>query len=173
MSRRLHQAVNRWLRAERDATDDSDAGLRPVFQALPAPRLPDGFTERVMLGAGLAPPRRATAPLTWRIAVGGALVLSAAAAATAPRIALGVMSWISPGDVFRFVAAAVVETCQRLAEGLTVWQTVNSIVETFGDVLSAPSVLTALLAATLLSAGGLRMLHGLLAIDRRSENARV
>lgn len=173
MSRRLQQAVNRWLRAERDAVDDSESGLRSVFQALPAPRLPAGFADRVMLGAGLTMPQRATTPLLWRIALGIAFALSAAAAATAPRIALGVMNRITPGDLLRLVAGTVVETCQRLAEGLAIWQTLSSIGETLAAVLSTPSILTALLAAMLLSAGGLRMLHGLLAVDRRSGNARA
>jgi hypothetical protein len=173
MSRRLHRTVDRWLRAESATTDDSDTGLRRVFQALPAPRLPDGFTDRVMLGAGLELPRRATAPLAWRMALGGALALSAAAAATAPKIAFGLIRQVSAGDILRVVAGAVVETCQRIAEGLAVWQTIDSVGETFAQVLSTPSILAALLAATLLSAGGFRMLHGLLAIDRRSENARA
>ncbi len=173
MSRRLHRAVNRWLGAERAAGGDSDTGLRRVFQALPEPRLPDGFADRVMLAAGLAPPKRVAAPLTWRIALAGALMLSGAAAATAPRVVAALVGRISPGDVIRFAAGALVETCQRLAEGLAVWQTANAVGETLTAALSSPSILTALLAATLLSAGGFRMLHGLLAVDRRSENARA
>ena len=172
MKRRIHNAVDRWLRAERDAPEGSDKALRRVFEALPVPSLPADFTERVMLGAGLTAPRR-VAPIGWRIALVAALTVAAAATATVPSVALGVWSRISAGAVLRFAAGAVVETCQRLAEGLAVWQTVSSIGETFADVLSSPPILAFLLAATLLSAGGLRMLHGLLAIDRRSENARA
>ncbi len=173
MSDRLQQAVDRWLRAEGDSNGVSDRTLRRVFRALPTPPLSAGFTERVMLGAGFPTRRPAGAPLAWRIALVGALTLAAAAVAAAPKIALGLMSRISAGDVLRFAAGAVVETCQRLAEGLAVWQTINSIGETFTQVLSTPPILAALLVAMLLSAGGLRMLHGLLAIDRRSENARA
>ena len=172
MSRRLHQAVNRWLRAERDAQAASDRPLRRVFEALPAAPLPAGFADRVMLGAGLAAPRH-VAPMGWRVALGAALTLAAAATATVPSIALGLWSRVSTGDVLRFAAGTLVETCQRLAEGLVVWQTVGSIGETFAAVLSSPPILTALLAATLISAGGLRMLHGLLAVDRRHENVRA
>ncbi|MFQ5350306.1 MAG: hypothetical protein ACE5EG_07685 [Thermoanaerobaculia bacterium] len=172
MNRRLNKAVNRWLLAERGDSGDAETRLRRVFQALPAPRLPEGFAERVLSGTGLMP-QTAAAPLGWRIALGGALLLSAAAAAAAPRIVLGLMRWVTPGDVLRLAADAVVETCRRLAEGLALWQTANSIGDTFAEVLSTPAILTALLAATLLSAGGLRMLHGLLAVDRRRENARA
>ena len=172
MSRRLQHAVSRWLGAEAEAPEASDRALRRVFEALPEPRLPAGFAERVMLGAGLVAPRPA-APMGWRIALGAALAVAAAATAMVPSVALGLWSWISAGDVLRFAAGAVVETCQRLAAGLAVWQTVSSIGETFAEVLSSPVILTALLAATLLSAGGLRMLHGLLAVDRRRENARA
>ncbi len=165
--------MNRWLRSERDADGVSDRALRRVFQALPAPPLPAAFTHRVMLGAGLELPRRAAAPLAWRIALAVALGLAALATAAAPRFVLGLLRQISPGDVLRFAAGAVVETCQRLAEGLSVWQTVSSIGATFSEVLSTPPILAFLLAATLLSASGFRMLYGLLAIDRRSENARA
>lgn len=173
MNRRLHHAVNRWLRSERDEDEASDRALRRVFQALPAPPLPAAFTERVMFGAGFAAPRRVAAPLAWRIALVVALGVAAVATAAAPKVVFGLLRRISPGDVLRFAAGAVVETCQRLAEGLAVWQTISSIGETFSEVLSTPPILTALLLATLLSAGGFRMLHGLLAIDRRSENARA
>lgn len=173
MNRRLHRAVNRWLRTERGTSDGSEAGLRRVFEALPPPRLPAGFADRVMLGAGLAPPPRAAAPLTWRIGLVGAMMLAAVASATAPRLVSALAERISPGDLIRFAAGALVETCERLAEGLAVWQTVSSIGGTFASALSSPSILAALLAATLLSAGGFRMLHGLLAVDRRSENARA
>lgn len=166
MSRRLHRAVDRWLRAERAGGELSERRLRRVFQALPAPRLPAGFADRVLLAAGLTP-RRAALPLAWRLAAVAALAIAAAATATVPGFALGLLRQITPGDVLRFAATVVVETCQRLAEGLAVWQTVDSIGETFAAVLSTPSILAVLMAATLLSAGGLRMLHGLLAIDRR------
>jgi hypothetical protein len=169
---RLHLAVRRWLRIESADGAGSDRALRRVFRALPAPPLGAGFADRVMLAAGLAP-RRATAPLAWRLALGGALTLAAAAAAVAPTIAFGLLRRVSPGDLLQLAASAVVETCQRLGEGLAVWQTVNSIGEIFAEVLSTPPILTALLAASLLSAGGLRLLHGLLAIDRRSDNARA
>ena len=173
MSRRLQRAVNRWLRAETVASEDSDRALRRVFRALPAPPLPAGFAERVMLGVGLAAPRRAPVPLAWRVALAGALTLGAGAVATAPGIVLGLLGRITPGDLLRLAATAVVETCQRLAEGLAVWQAASSIGGTFAEVLSGPWILTALLAAMLLSASGLRMLHGLLAVDRRRENARA
>lgn len=173
MNRRLHRAVNRWLQAESGADAPSEEALRGVFQALPATRLPDGFADRVMLGAGLSAPRRVSFPLAWRTALVAALLVAGVAAATMPRFALGLLRQITAGDVLRLVAGAVVETCQRLAEGLAVWQTANSVGGTFADLLTSPPILTALLAAMLLSAGGLRMLHGLLAIDRRSENARA
>ena len=170
--RKLHRAVRRWLRAEDAAADGAGTALRGVFRALPAPPLGDGFTARVMLAAGLAP-RRAAAPLAWRLALGGALVLSAAATSVAPAIAWGVLRRISPADVLQLGATAVVETCQRLAEGLAVWHAASSIGTTLAEALSAPPILAALLAASLLSAGGLRLLHGLLAMDRRSDNARA
>lgn len=174
MSRRLDKAVSRWLRYEdRDTAEAADAALRRVFKRLPEPPLPHGLADRVMLRAGLAAPRPAAAAMGWRIALVGALMLAAAAAAMAPRVGVGLLRLISPGGLIRFAATAVVETCQRLAEGLAVWQTVSSIGETLTEVLSAPPILAALLAATLLSAGGFRMLHGLLAIDRRSENVRA
>ena len=56
---------------------------------------------------------------------------------------------------------------------LAVWQTANSIGTTVAEVLSTPPILTAMLAASLLSAGGLRLLHGLRAIDRRRDDARA
>ena len=173
MSRRLDRAVNRWLAAEGAGAEGSERALRRVFRALPAPPLPVGFADRVMLGAGLAVPARRATPLVWRLALAFSLMVGALATATVPPVAYGFLSRVSAGDVLRFAANAIVESCQRLAEGLAVWQTVNSIGATFTEALSAPPILIALLAATLLSAGGFRMLHGLLAIDRRSENARA
>lgn len=173
MSRRLHRAVDRWLHAESAAGGDSEAGLRRVFEALPAPRLPVGFADRVMAGAGLAVPAREAVPLVWRIAVAGALLLAAGTAAVAPRLVAGLVSQVTPGDLLRLAASVVVETCRRLAEGLAVWQTLSSIGDTFAEVLVTPYTLAALALAMLLSAGGLRMLHGLLAVDRRSENVRI
>ena len=165
--------MNRWLRAETAAGGDAETGLRRVFEALPAPRLPVGFADRVLAGAGLAVPARAALPLGWRVALGGALVLAALALAAAPRVVAGLVSWVTPGDVLRLAATAVVETCQRLAEGLAVWQTASSIGDTLAAALLTPNTLAAMLLAMLLSAGGLRMLHGLLAVDRRSENAQA
>jgi anti-sigma factor RsiW len=174
MSRRLDKAVSRWLQDEhRDAAEAADVSLRRVFRALPAPPLPAGFADRVMLRAGLAPPPSAATPLGWRIALVGALILAAGAVATVPPVAFGVLRRFSLGDVIRLGAEAIVEVCQRLAEGLAVWQTINSIGGTLAEALSAPPILAALLTAALLSAGGLRMLHGLLAVDRRSENVRA
>ena len=173
MSRNLHRAVNRWLTAERDGAEGSERALRRVFAALPAPSLPAGFTDAVMARAGLAVPVRAATPMVWRLALAAALAAAAVAAATVPPVAYGLLSRITAGDVLRFAAGTVVEACQRLAEGLAVWQAFGSIGETFAGALSAPPILIALLAATLLSAGGFRMLHGLLAIDRRRENARA
>lgn len=173
MSCRLDKAVRRWLRAELDADGASERALHGVFRALPTPRLPAGFADRVMLEVGLTPSRGAVAPLAWRIAVCTALAAAAAALAAAPDVARGLLRLVSPGDVLRLAAGIVVESCQRIAEGLAVWRAVNSIGETFVEFLSAPPILTALLAATLLSASGLRMLHGLLAVDRRSDDARA
>ncbi len=171
MNRRLYRAVNRWLRAEGAEAAGSERALRGVFRALPAPPLPAGFAERVLLAAGLRP--RAATPLGWRLALAGALTLAAAAVATAPTIVVGLIGRITPGDLLRFAAGAVVETCQRLAEGLAVWRAAGSIGDTFAEVLSAPWILTVMLAATLLSAGGFRMLYGLLAVERRREDARA
>ena len=165
--------MNRWLNAERDDAEGTERALRRVFAALPAPPLPAGFADRVMAGVGLVAPPRAATPMVWRLALAAALATAAMAVATVPPVAYGLLSRITTGDVLRLAANTVVEACQRLAEGLAVWQTVSSIGETFTEVLSAPPILIALLAATLLSAGGFRMLHGLLAIDRRSENARA
>jgi hypothetical protein len=173
MNRRLHRAVKRWLRAESAEAAGSERALRGVFRALPAPPLPAGFAERVLLAAGLEPARRAVTPLGWRLALAGALTMAAAAVAAAPTIVAGLIGRITTGDLLRFAAGAVVETCQRLAEGLAVWRTAGSIGDTFAEVLSAPWILTAMLAATLLSAGGFRMLHGLLAVERRREDARA
>ena len=174
MSRRLHQTVGRWLREERrGAAAAADAALRRVFRALPAPAPSAGFVERVMVGAGLAPARPAPAALGWRIVISASLVLAAGAAAAAPGLALRLLRSVSPGALIRLGAEGVVETCQRLAEGLAVWQTLTSIGETLSQVLTAPPILAALLAATLLSAGGFRLLHGLLAVDRRAEDVRA
>lgn len=164
--------MNRWLRTERDSLESSERDLRRLFAALPAPPLPAGFADRVMLAAGLAATRPAVAP-GWRVALGAALTAAAAAATMVPTVVLGLWRQISTGDLLRFAAGVVVETCQRLAEGLALWQTLGSIGETFSAVLSSPPILMTMLAATLLSAGGLRMLHGLLAVDGRPENVRA
>lgn len=173
MSRRLQNAVDRWLRAERAAAGGSERALRRVFRALPQPPLPAGFAARVLAGAGLAPRPRVAVPLAGRLGVGGALLLAATAAATAPRILAGVAGQFTAGDLLRLAAGAVVETCQRLAEGLALWQTASSIGGTFAEALSAPPFLAAMLAAILLSAGGLRMLHGLLAVEGRRDDVRA
>lgn len=172
MSRRLHRAVRQWLAEERRGGAGAGRALGRVFEVLPPASPSPGFAERVMARAGLtAAP--AVVPLWWRIAVVGGTVLAAGSVVVGPALVGGLMRWLSAADLIGLAAGAVVETCQRLGEGLALWRTLGVVGRTVTDALSTPPLITALLAAALMSAGGLRLLHGLVTVERRNGNVGI
>lgn len=163
MARKLKRSVERWLEAERrGAVEAAEAALRGVFRQLPLPAPAAGFAARVMAGVGLARRAAPQPALGWRVAIGGAIVVAAAAAALAPAVASDLLARLSPAAVVGFVVGGLVETCQRLAEGLAFWQIMLAIGRALGSVLTSPPAMAALATALLLSAGGVRLL------DRKS-----
>ncbi len=172
MRNRLNEAVARWLGAEGGRGDAADAALRRVFEAWPLPSPSPGFVARVMAGAGLVPAPRPL-PLGWRVGLGLAMALAGAAAVVSPAVLAGLARLVSPADVAGLAAGTLVEVCQRLGEGLALWQALATLGRTVTEALSTPPVLAALLAASLMSAGGLRVLLSLSAVSRRSGDARI
>ncbi len=174
MIHRRKKALQSWLRDEKAGRlAAADAALRRLFRALPLPAPPAGFVDRVMAAAGLAPQPAWRPVLAWRLVLTAGLALAGGAAAIAPALTGAVLRRLSPGDLIGLGAGAVVETCRRFAEGLAVWETLGFVGGTIAEALSAPEVLAALAATSLLSAGGLRVLHGLLAVNRSSEHVRL
>lgn len=172
MSRRLRQAVDRWLADEARGAAAADEALRRVFLALPLPSPPVGFAARVMARAGLAP-LPSSLPLVWRIGLVASMALAASALIVSPAVVAGVLRFVSAADVVGFAAGAVVETCQRFGEGLALWRTLGVVGRTVAAALSSPPLLATLLALSLMSAGGLRVLLALTVVPRRSGNVRI
>lgn len=172
MRRRLSEAVERWLAVEAGGRRGADEALRRVFEAWPPPAPPPGFAARVMAGAGLAPLTRHLA-LGWRIGLGLAMAMAAVAVMISPAILTGILRFVSPADLAALAAGTLVETCQRLGEGLALWQAFGTLGHTVMEALSTPPMLAVLLAASLTSAGGLRLLLALSALPGRSGDARI
>ena len=157
-----HDALDRWLHAERDDhPEQADAALFELFEALPLIAPPAGFADRVLLRAGI----QAAAKRDLFASRGARLVVSLGVAALGfgalwlpPVLRLLAGLWSFGGLVQGGVRALTVAT-EWLASVLRAWDVVESIGGALTRALTAPPVMAGLLACVLVSSLAFRFLR--------------
>lgn len=156
-----HDALERWLEAEReDRPDVAEAALLELFESLPLAPPPAGFADRVLARAGLVAARQDL--FAWRpLRVVLALCL----------LALGLGSlWLPP--VLRFLAGlwsvggmvrgglrVVTDAAGGLALAVRLWDFLLMIVHALVRPLAEPQVMAILLGCVLASGVAFRFLR--------------
>jgi hypothetical protein len=172
MRRSHHDALDRWLAAERDDRPEADANaeaaLFELFEALPLIVPPAGFADRVLVRAGLqmAAKRDLFASRWVRLLV----VLCLAS------LGLGFL-WVPP--VLRFLAGlwsfggvvqggvrVLTDATQWLTSKLWVWDLLLDVSRAITQALTAPQVMGGLLVCLLVSSVAFRLLRDQISGER-------
>ena len=155
-----HEALDRWLAAERDdRSDDADAALLEMFEALPLLAPPAGFASRVLARTGLQTAglqetamRSVFASRLLRLALVLSLIATGLGAIWLPPTLRALAGLWSLGDVVELGTRAVAAGSRGLAVVLGVWDWVFSLGRALAEPLMAPQVL-AILTLSLLASG--------------------
>ena len=177
MNRKLHRATRDWLRSESSGqSTEAEEALRRVFSRLPSESVPFGFAEQVLERAGLtsvADRRRSLAGL-WglRAALSLCLLSVALFVLVLPGYVPALLGIFNPERLTEVGVGAVMSVFHQLGSGLVVWRALSAAGSIVTSTLSSPQGLAALLAALLLSIGGLRALHQVIFTERSSRYVR-
>jgi hypothetical protein len=159
-----HDALNRWLAAERidssESSETADVALREMFEALPLLAPPAGFAGRVLARAGLQPVKRDVfASLGLRLVLVASLIALSLGAIWLPP-ALGALGGLfSLSDAVVLGVRAVAEGSRGLATVLGVCDGVFSLGRALAEPLMAPQVLGVLTLCLLVSGLAFRFLR--------------
>jgi hypothetical protein len=156
-----HDALNRWLIAERDDRPEAaEAALFELFEALPLIAPPAGFADRVLVRAGV---RRDPFASRWaRLALALGLlatslgVLGLPATLRAVRAVAGMWSF---SDLVQGGVQALTDAVHWLTSVLRLWDLLLTIGRALAQPLAMPQVTAILLACLLASALALRFLR--------------
>lgn len=157
-----HDALDRWLKAERDdRSEAADEALFELFEALPLIAPPAGFANRVLLRAGLqAPARRSVfASLGARLAVALCLVALSLGALWLPPVLQYLAGFFSFGGLVQGGVQALTLATEWLASVLRVWDVLGSILGALVQVLTIPEVMAGLLVCLIVSSLAFRFLR--------------
>lgn len=157
-----HDALNRWLQAERDDhTEQADEALFELFEALPLIAPPAGFADRVLLRAGLqAPVRRSLfASFGARLVVGLCLVALGFGALWLPPVLQYLAGLWSFGALVRVGVRVLTLVTEWLGSAIRIWDLLQSIVGALTEVLTVPQVTVGLLVCLLVSSVAFRFLR--------------
>ena len=166
--RRLDGALDRWLRAEREARDgDAELALDQVFRDLPRPKV--NLAAGVFARLGLPIPEPRWDPFaSWklRLALATAAVLAASALGLAPWLWPVVRDLARPSLFGEWLGSAIVLGAQWLAAGSEWWSLMGNLGEALSRFVALPSVAGAFLLAALVASGAFRTLHRLIIPER-------
>lgn len=168
-----HDALDRWLQAERDDRSEvADEALFELFEALPLIAPPAGFADRVLLRAGLqaAVKRDFFASRAARLVVVLCLMaLGLGAFWLPPVLPLAwrylAESWSFGGLVQAGVRALTLAT-EWLASALWVWDLLRSIAGAITEALTVPQVMAGLLVCLIVSSLAFRLLRDQISGER-------
>jgi hypothetical protein len=157
-----HEALDRWLAAERDdRSDEADAALLEMFEALPLLAPPAGFADRVLARAGLQEiaMRSVFASRLLRLALVLSLIATGLGVIWLPPTLRALAGLWSLGRLVELGVRAVAAGSRGLATILSVWDWVFSLGRTLAEPLMAPQVMGALTLSLLASALAFRFLR--------------
>lgn len=167
-----HDALDRWLAAERDdrpgADAEAEAALFELFEALPLIAPPAGFADRVLLRAGLqaAAKRDLFASLWARLLVALCLVsLGLGVLWVPPVLALLARLW-SFGGVVQGGVRALNDGARWLASALRFWDLLLEVSRAITQALTVPQVTAGLLVCLLVSSVAFRLLRDQISGER-------
>ncbi|MBW8874841.1 MAG: hypothetical protein JF614_07735 [Acidobacteria bacterium] len=169
-----HDALNRWLAAERDDRADSadsadiaDAALRELFEALPSLAPAAGFADRVLARARLQPETRDVfASRALRLVLLFSLIAVSLGAIWLPPTLRALARLWTLSDVVRLGARAVAEGSRGLAMVLRVSEWLLSLGRALSAPLMTPQVMAALTVGLLVSGLAFRFLRDQLTGER-------
>jgi len=160
-----HEALDRWLAAERDDRSDSgdiaEAALLELFEALPLLAPPTGFADRVLVRAGLPEiaMRSVFASRLLRLALVLSLIATGLGGIWLPPTLRALAGLWSLGDVVQLGMRAVAAGSRGLATLLGVWDWVFSLGRTLAEPLMTPQVMAILTLSLLVSGLAFRFLR--------------
>lgn len=173
MNRKLDRATRHWLQMEQEGHDEqADKALVGVFSRLPLESVPEGFADRIMVRAGLAPiPTLGAAwTETWgmRVVVSLCLVLTALSLWLIPGYLPALFGIFNLASATEVAVGALVGISHQLGSGLVVWRIFSTAGSILSSAMSSPMYLMALFSAALLSFGAFRVLHEIVVSERSS-----
>jgi hypothetical protein len=164
-----HEALDRWLAAERDdRSDEADAALREMFEALPRLAPPAGFANRVLARTGLqtAAARSVFASRLLRLALVLSLIATGLGGIWLPPTLRALVGLWSLGDLVELGIRAVAAGSRGLATVLGVCDWVFSLGRTVAGPLMTPQVMTVLTLCLLVSGLAFRFLRDQISGER-------
>jgi hypothetical protein len=161
MRSETHDALNRWLAAERvDSSDEADAGLRELFEVLPLLAPAAGFADRVLARAGLQPVKRDVfASLAFRLVLAASLIALSLGAVWLPPTLRALGGLLSLGDVVGLGVRGVADASRGLAQLLRLGEWLFSLGRALSEPLMAPQAMAALAVCLLVSGLAFRFLR--------------
>lgn len=167
-----HDALDRWLQAERDDHPDADTAadeaLFELFEALPLIAPPAGFADRVLLRAGLQTAVKPSffASRAARLVVALCVVALSLGALWLPPV-LGYLAGLwSFGGVVRGGVHALTLASECLGSAIRVWDVLWSIASALTEVLTMPQVTVGLLVCLIVSSLAFRFLRDQISGER-------
>jgi hypothetical protein len=157
-----HDALDRWLKAERDdRPEEANEALFELFEALPLIAPPGGFADRVLARAGIqaAAKRDLFASLGARLVVALCVVALGLGALWLPPVLRYLAGLWSFGDLVQSGVHGLTLATEWLASALRVWDLVGSILGALVQVLMMPQVMAGLLACLIVSSLAFRFLR--------------
>ncbi len=154
-----HEALDRWLAAERDdRADEAEAALLEMFEALPLLAPPAGFADRVLVRAGLQrvgqeiAMRSVFASRFLRLVLVLSLIATGLGGVWLPPTLRALAGLWSLGDLVELGVRAVAAGSRGLATVLSICDWVFSLGRALAEPLMAPQVM-AILTLSLLASG--------------------
>jgi len=161
MRPKSHDALNRWLAAERvDRAEEADAALREMFEALPGLSPAAGFADRVFARVGLQPVKRDVfASLGLRLVLAASLIALSLGAIWLPPALRALGGLLSLSDVVGLGVRGVAGASRGLALILRVGEWLFALGQWLSELLMAPQTMAALAACLLVSSLAFRFLR--------------
>jgi hypothetical protein len=171
MTRKLDDAVNRWLAEEAGgesvSPDAAETALAEVFRRWPAPHPPRGFALAVLRRAGIARRRADAFASGWvHAGIAAALVLAGVALLFVPAAAR-LAGWVfRPSELVELGSRALVSASQTLAGALDLWGFLSRLGSALAVAVATPQAALSLILVALCAGGALRALNGLIPAER-------